>query len=297
MRTSVIELAVRLSALSSNELFRQIDVGATGTHLDLSDVIDINPAGLLNILLTVRWLKQLDQRVTMALPKDPRLVWKLHSLHLLGQLNALNVGYAGRTSNLKRFGEIELPHFSTDRIDTEEKSRRIGGGLYRHLLGMAGYPNAEAEAVANVVTELCGNLWEHCDSPEGGYSVIQVVSVGDRLSTIVALGDVGIGLRRSLTPYFKHHGISPTSDADVIREATRPGVSSKYRIRTSKRGEGLANVVRLTQKYGYHLGIRTGDTLLHFAPLQAQVPHVGAPFPGTQVFIALEHHVLTSGGR
>lgn len=297
MGTSFIKLAVRLSALSSNELFRQIDVRATSTHLDLSDVPDINPAGLLNILLTALWLKQLNQRVTVTLPKDPRLIWRLQRLHLLGHLHALDVGYSGLASNLKRFGEIELPYFGTDRIDTEEKSRRIGGGLYKHLLGMAGYPNTEAEAVGNVVTELCGNLWEHSDSPGGGYSIIQVVPVNGRLSTIVALGDVGIGLRRSLSSYFKHSGIVPSADADVIREAVRPGVSSKYMIRTSKRGEGLSNIVRLTQKHGYHLGIRTGDTFLHFSPVQPQIPHVGAPFPGVQVFIALEHQVLTSGGR
>ena len=293
MRTSTIKLSVRLGAISSNELFRQIDRGAKATHLDLADVPDITPAGMLYILLAAKWLQQLDQRVTMALPRDSRLVWKLQRLHVLGQLHALGVGYSGRIFNIKRFGDFELPYFRTDRVDTEEKSRRIGGELYKHLLSMAGYPNAEAEAVGNVVTELCGNLWEHSDSPEGGYSTIQVLPTAGRLSTIVALGDVGIGLRRSLASYFKRHGMSPVGDSDVIREAIRPGVSSRYMDRTSKRGEGLANIVRLTQKHGYHLGIRTGDTFLHFTPLPAQSPYVGVPFPGTQVFIALEHHVLT----
>lgn len=293
MRISTIKLSVRLGAISSNELFGKIDPGAKATHLDLTDVLDITPAGMLYILLAAKWLQQLDQRVTMALPRDSRLVWKLQRLHVLGQLHALDVGYSGRTYNLKRFGDIELPYYKTDRVDTEEQSRRIGGDLYKHLLGMAGYPNAEAEAVGNVVTELCGNLWEHSDSPGGGYLTIQVVQTTGRLSTIVALGDVGIGLRRSLASYFKKHGLAPSSDADVIREAIRPGVSSRYMDRASKRGEGLANIVRLTQKYGYHLGIRTGDTFLHFTPLPAQSSYVGVPFPGTQVFIALEHQVLT----
>lgn len=295
MQSVTVRLTTRLSALSSNILFRQLNGRAKVTYIDLSAVPDINPVGVVNLLLAAQYLKNLGQRVHIVLPADPQQVLRLKQVHFLGHLHSLGVSYSQVSlplaSRRKQFASF-LPVF---RLEDRRSIAHVAARVYQYLCGIPHYPPSEAEVFGSILSELCSNILEHSQSPGGGFVFVETIPRRERPSTIVALGDVGIGLRASLMPYFERHGKIPRDDASVIRQAVRPGVTSKFED-PSARGGGLDTVRRLTRRNQYHLGIRTGDTLLVFLASGGQLEHrdPDARFPGTQVYIALEHQVLTT---
>ena len=89
----IIKLRDRLSALSSNELFAQLDPAQPSTYFDLTAVADINTVGMLNLLLAMQWLRSRKQRVYVDIPKDPASVSRLRAMHFLGHLHSLGIAY------------------------------------------------------------------------------------------------------------------------------------------------------------------------------------------------------------
>lgn len=290
---TIMKLHNRLSALSSNELFAQLDPSQPSTRFDLTAVTEINAVGMLNLLLAIQWLRHHKQKVYVHLPKDPISLARLRAMHFLGHFHALGAVYPQVPQYPNLRDNLFGPRFPVIRIGNRKSPGEVAGNAYDHLRGLAGYPASEAEAVGNLMSELCGNLLEHSHSPGGGFAVMEVQSGAPRRpSTVIALGDIGIGLRQSLDPYYRSEGLAvPRQDVRIIREAVRAGVTSTG---APGRGGGLSSVRRLSRKNGYHLGIRSGNTLLLFAPNGREATYEGASFPGVQVYIALEHQVLTS---
>lgn len=122
--------------------------------------------------------------------------------------------------------------------------------LWDRLDGVVG-PGSRA-ALGEALWELGANVTEHSHSPGVMAAVVQG---GGRRDSYVhfAIGDAGIGIRRSFWEGGRYH---PPSDHEAIRLATKYLVSSKPE---SGRGQGLTETVEQVVGLDGRVTIRTGE--------------------------------------
>jgi hypothetical protein len=171
--------------------------------------------------------------VDLALPGDPDVRSWLSRMHLGDVLDAFEVRVEGTLPRVaerdRRDALIEL-----ERFDDSHGSDRLASFVWERLEG-----GADGEVV-NQLFEATGelglNVVEHAGSPAGGFVAAQRYKAGmpeERI--IVAVGDVGIGIRESLRLRY-----GDMTDAEAVRRAIQWNVS---RIQDEGRGQGLPGVV------------------------------------------------------
>jgi hypothetical protein len=150
-------------------------------------------------------------------------------------------------------------------------SRRSSGG---RLEG-----NASHEVVTQLYEatgELGLNVVEHAGSPAGGFVAAQLYQRGQPGErAIVAVGDVGIGIRESLREL---HG--PMSDGEAIERAIQRDVSGKP---DRGRGQGLTSVVEGVRDLGGTVRIRTGGASRSITRWAVDAADTPLPLEGTIV--------------
>lgn len=124
--------------------------------------------------------------------------------------------------------------------------------------------------------ELGLNVVEHAGSPAGGFVAAQLYRRGQPDErAIVAVGDVGIGIRESLREL---HG--PLSDAEAIDRAIQRDVSG---LPDPGRGQGLASVVEGVRGLGGVVRIRTGSAGRSITQGVSPATDMVSPLQGTIV--------------
>jgi hypothetical protein len=136
-----------------------------------------------------------------------------------------------------------------ERFRDAHGSDRLASFIWERLEG-----GADTEVV-NQLFEATGelglNVVEHAGSPSGGFVAAQRFKAGtpdERI--IVAVGDVGIGIRESLRPRY-----GDMTDDAAIRRAIQWNVS---RVPEEGRGQGLPGVVDGVRGLGGAVWIRSG---------------------------------------
>jgi hypothetical protein len=189
--------------------------------------------------------------VDLVLPEDLDVRSWLSRMHLGDVLDAFEVRVQGALPRVaerdRRDTLIELKRFG----DTHG-SDRLASFVWERLEG-----GADGEVV-NQLFEATGelglNVVEHAGSPAGGFVAAQRYKAGtpeERI--IVAVGDVGIGIRESLRPRY-----GDMTDAEAVRRAIQWNVS---RIQDEGRGQGLPGVVDGVRGLGGVVWIRSGVAL------------------------------------
>ena len=126
------------------------------------------------------------------------------------------------------------PCIELQRFDDSHGSDRLATFIWERLEG-----GADGEVVNQLFEatgELGQNVVEHAGSPVGGFVAAQRYKAGapeERI--IVAVGDVGVGIRESLRPRY-----GDMTDGEAITAAIRWNVSS---VPEEGRGQGLPGVV------------------------------------------------------
>ncbi len=132
------------------------------------------------------------------------------------------------------------------------------------------------------LSEVCQNIIEHSENK--GFVGIQKYRFQSMNRNVVkiAVMDVGIGFRKSLSERFKLR-----SDFDAIDRALLHGAS---RYEDEGRGHGLAAVRRFADQWQGKLSIRSGTARLSIIPAWARGRKKETnlrPFPGAQINIML----------
>jgi anti-sigma regulatory factor (Ser/Thr protein kinase) len=132
------------------------------------------------------------------------------------------------------------------------------------------------------LSEVCQNIIEHSENK--GFVGIQKYRFQNLNKNIVkiAVMDVGIGFRKSLSNRFKLKG-----DLDAIDKALLHGAS---RYEDEGRGHGLAAVRRFVNQWNGKISIRSGTAKLSIIPPWARGREQERgliPFPGSQINIML----------
>lgn len=228
-----------------------LDVNRGVATIDLSQQRFVDAYALVGLACFVASAARDGFPVDLLPPEDLDVRSWLSRMHLGDLVDAFDVRVMGTLPSVaerdRRDTLIEL-----ERFDDAHGSDRLASFVWERLEG-----GADGEVV-NQLFEATGelglNVVEHAGSPAGGFVAAQRYKAGtpeERI--IVAVGDVGIGIRESLRP--RYGGMT---DAEAVRRAIQWNVS---RIQDEGRGQGLPGVVEGVRELGGVVWIRSGVAL------------------------------------
>jgi len=226
-----------------------LDSGVAG--LDLARIAFVDAYALTGLACFVASAARDGLPVRVVLPEEPDVRSWLSRMHFGDALEAFDVHVVGDLPRVverdRRDALIELQRFKD-----AHGSDRLASFVWEWLEG-----GADGEVVNQLFEatgELGANVVEHAGSPSGGFVTAQRYKAGtpdERI--IVAVGDVGIGIRESLRPRY-----GEMTDDVAIARAVQWNVS---RVPDKGRGQGLPGVVDGVRGLGGTVWIRSGVAL------------------------------------
>jgi anti-sigma regulatory factor (Ser/Thr protein kinase) len=263
--------------------------------LDLSGVTFVDPFGLIATTLLLWNLPANGVPARIVLP-NARAQQKeynaLSYLYRMGFFDAVKDAamFEGDWEYLKSYQRWDRNLLlEITRIHTVEDINAIMDKT-ASILEDIGYSAVGATQFCEVISELCSNIVLHSHAEREGLVVVQTYQrrSGERF-VVLAIGDIGIGIRRSLA-LSPRYGKTLESDTHAIFRALQPGVS---RLEETGHGGGLTRVLQIVLRYTGRLDIRSGagHVFIKGEDRRGHKFHV-APFPGTQIRIALPEQRL-----
>jgi anti-sigma regulatory factor (Ser/Thr protein kinase) len=257
-------------------------------QIDLRDVAFIDPYGMLGLLEIGELCQIEDVKKTIVLPRSEEVFRYLGRMdffthakryfsleHSAGDL----AGRYQRSADSDVLLEITPIEKSNDIHFIVGKVRdRAQAILATHL----GYDERAINGFIVALSEICQNIIEHSENK--GFVGIQKYRFQSLNKNIVkiAVMDVGIGFRKSLSGRFRLRG-----DLDAIDKALLHGAS---RYEDEGRGHGLAGVRKFVNEWNGKLSIRSGTARLSIIPQWARGQEQDRNlifFPGSQINIML----------
>ncbi len=257
-------------------------------QIDLCDVSFIDPYGMLGLLEIGELCMLEDIKKTIILPRSVEVCAYLERMDFF--------------SHARRYFLFDQPHHTplpgknrnqeSDvllEITPIERSNDIhsivGTVRDRAQAILSNHLHYDERAINNFIvalSEVCQNIIEH--SENRGFVGIQKYRFTSMNKNVVriAVMDVGIGFRKSLSVRFKLRG-----DLDAIEKALLHGAS---RYEDEGRGHGLASVRRFVDQWHGKLSIRSGTARLSIIPPWSRGREQEANltfFPGAQINILL----------
>jgi len=257
-------------------------------QIDLSTVSFIDPYGMLALLEIGELCMIEDVRKTIILPRSEEVCRYLDRLNFFTYAKSyFAFEHTATFTPGKHQGSIDsdvlleiTPIEKSNDIHTivgkvRERAQAI---LARHLH----YDDRAINGFIVALSEICQNIIEHSENK--GFVGIQKYHYQSLNKNIVkiAVMDVGVGFRKSLSDRFKLR-----SDIEAIDKALLHGAS---RYEDEGRGHGLAAVRRFVEQWQGKLSIRSGTARLSIIPPwargNAQDRNL-VSFPGSQINIIL----------
>jgi anti-sigma regulatory factor (Ser/Thr protein kinase) len=151
------------------------------------------------------------------------------------------------------------------------------------------YPRPQAAQFSTILSEVTQNIIEHAEA--GGWVATQTYTwqrrLGGRKVVVIAVMDLGIGFRSSLTSAHATRFADRWSDATALESAFMHGMS---RFHDPGRGQGLQQIRRNVNRWGGKFSIRSGTARIadvppweEGSPLDENLPYL----PGAQICIIL----------
>jgi hypothetical protein len=257
-------------------------------QIDLRDVSFIDPYGMVGLLEIGELCMLEDVKKTVLLPQSGEVCAYLERMDFFT--------YANRYFNLEYSAPDLSGHYnrSSDsdvllEITPIERSNDIHAivGTVRDraqaiLATHLHYDDRAINSFIVALSEVCQNVTEHSENK--GFVGIQKYRFQSMNKNVVkiAVMDVGIGFRKSLSGRFKLR-----SDLDAIDKALMHGAS---RYEDEGRGHGLAAVRRFVEQWQGKLSIRSGTARLSLIPpwARGKAKEMNLrTFPGSQINILL----------
>ena len=255
-------------------------------QIDLGGVSFIDPYGMLALLEIGELCMIEDVKKTVVLPRSAEVCRYLDRMDFFSFARRYftldppqppsTTERAGESDVLLEITPIERSsdiHFIVGRV--RDRAQAI---LATHLR----YDERAVSGFIVALSEVCQNIIEH--SENRGFVGVQKYrypSLGRNIVKIAVM-DVGVGFRKSLSGRFKLK-----SDYEAIEKALLHGAS---RHEDEGRGHGLAAVRRFAKEWDGRLSIRSGTARLSIIPKWARgrAQEQGlAIFPGSQINIVL----------
>src|SRR3990172_2108418 len=179
-----------------------------GARLLLEDVEFIDPYGLVSLWVIVRYLRRRFSRVRVILPQDRDLQSYLRrmnfSVAIRGIARLENDQHWKRVTGKPSDVLLEMTTIEKQ-ADVVKVTRDILTRIGRILRSELQYDDKDITAFSTVVAEVCTNVFDH--SEDTGMVAAQRYTKSDGTKyAIVAVADLGIGVRESLEKRYREAG-------------------------------------------------------------------------------------------
>jgi anti-sigma regulatory factor (Ser/Thr protein kinase) len=257
-------------------------------QIDLRDVTFIDPFGMLGLLEIGELCMLEDVKKTVLLPQSGEVCAYLERMDFFPHARryfTLDQGISQPPNQKSRSLESDVLLEITSIERSNDIHAIVGTVRGRAESILATHLRYDDRAINNFIvalSEICQNIIEHSENK--GFVGIQKYRFQSMNRNVVkiAVMDVGIGFRKSLSGRFKLR-----SDLDAIERALLHGAS---RYEDEGRGHGLAAVRRFIDQWQGKLSIRSGTARRAIIPKwargKAQETNLRA-FPGSQINILL----------
>ncbi len=253
--------------------------------IDLGNASFIDPHGMVGLLEIGELCLLEDVRKSVILPRSGEVIRYLGRMDFLTHAKRYFSLEGDASASLHRGADTDVLleitpiersndiHFIVGRV--RDRAQAI---LARHLH----YDDRAINGFIVALSEVCQNIIEHSENK--GFVGIQKYhypSLGKNIVKIAVM-DVGIGFRKSLSNRFKLRG-----DLDAIDKALLHGAS---RYEDEGRGHGLAGVRKFVTEWNGKLSIRSGTAKLSLIPKwsRGREEERGLiAFPGAQINMLL----------
>ena len=271
---------LNIGPIGLEELYALItDIPTTSRFIfDMKRVRQVEPCGIIALL-------SLARHCTISSGNRVILINLQESVYTyLNQINLFNfaeqwlttIGYTGNNGSnaLDSRHVIELVKIHKKR-DVETTVDEVEG-LFSPIVSGLG-----AGSLLSLVSELCANIYEHSQDPNGLALIYGYCSENsDQVIIRLAVGDIGCGVPASIYKWYGKIGDEPI---DYMRAAIGVATSRE----TRKGGYGLPRVQEIVAEYKGYLCLRSGTAALTYCDNKWEERKYLNPILGTQVSIEI----------
>jgi anti-sigma regulatory factor (Ser/Thr protein kinase) len=257
-------------------------------QIDLRAVSFIDPYGMLGLLEIGELCMLEDVKKTVILPKSDEVLAYLDRMNFFSHANRyflLEPSASNGNEKYQRSADSDVLLEITPIEKSNDIHFIVGKVRDRAQAILATHLRYDERAINGFIvalSEICQNIIEHSENK--GFVGIQKYRFPSLNKNIVkiAVMDVGVGFRKSLSHRFKLQ-----NDLEAIDKALLQGAS---RYEDEGRGHGLAGVRKFVNQWNGKLSIRSGTARLSIIPSWARGNDKMrglTNFPGAQINILL----------
>lgn len=261
--------------------------------IDLSNVEFAYPPGIVALCLAVNYRGQKGKPTQLTLPEAPEeddVVAYLNRIDLFDSLPR-ETRICQNLSSLEQHARNPSHEFTEVLVLEEEGIGDANIVVQRFLQSHVKHWRRPYE----VFNEVLLNARDHSSVPEVpkddgaetelGFGVLHVQAYEDRLE--LAVGDIGVGIRKSLNTCPDHDFRRSTR---AIWAALEKGASRFSHMRDCERGGGLRRVKDVIEEVNGELDLRSYGGSAHLANGSIKYDGYPNPFPGTLARVKLPSH-------
>lgn len=257
-------------------------------HLRFAD-----PFGMLGLLAVGEYARRTAERAVLQLPEEADVVGYMARMDFFEHAERLFEIHGGTKRRRPEEGShsqvlLEITAVNSHQ-DVHSVVDRVNRRAIEILTTQLNYPRPQAAQFSTILSEVTQNIIEHAEA--GGYVATQTYSykkrLGGRKVVLIAVMDLGIGFKASLTSAHATRFADRWSDATALESAFMHGMS---RFHDPGRGQGLQQIRRNVNRWGGRFSIRSGTARIadvpdwdEGSPMDRNLPYL----PGAQICITI----------
>jgi anti-sigma regulatory factor (Ser/Thr protein kinase) len=255
-------------------------------HLRFAD-----PFGMLGLLALAQYVGRTGEAPILQLPDEGDVVGYMARMDFFEQAESLFEIHGGTKKKRQDGGSDVLLEITAvnSHQDVHSVIDRVNSRAIDILTKQLNYPRPQAAQFSTILSEVTQNIVEHAEA--GGWVATQTYTwqrrLGGRKVVIIAVMDLGIGFRSSLSSAHATRFADRWNDATALESAFMHGMS---RFHDPGRGQGLQQIRRNVNRWGGKFSIRSGTARIadvpvweEGSPLDENLPYL----PGAQICIIL----------
>ena len=255
-------------------------------HLRFAD-----PFGMLGLLALGQYAGRKAEKPILQLPDEGDVVGYMARMDFFEQAEELfEIHGSSRRKRVEGGSDVLLEITPVNsHQDVIGIVDRVNKRAVDILISQLNYPRAQAARFSVILSEVCQNITEHAEA--GGWVATQTYTykkrLGGRKVVVIAVMDLGIGFRTSLTSTHATRFAERWTDATALETAFMHGMS---RFHDPGRGQGLQQIRKNVNQWGGKFSIRSGTARIadvpsweEGSPLDENRPYL----PGAQICIIL----------
>jgi anti-sigma regulatory factor (Ser/Thr protein kinase) len=257
-------------------------------HLRFAD-----PFGMLGLLSLGQYVKSMGEQAILQLPEEADVVGYMDRMDFFDHATKffeIPGGVKRRRTEEAASSQVLLEITGVNsHQDVHGVVDRVNTKAIDILTSQLNYPRGQAAQFSTVLSEVTQNIIEHAEA--GGFVATQTYTYKKRLGgkrvVVIAVMDLGIGFKASLTSAHATRFADRWNDATALESAFMHGLS---RFHDPGRGQGLQQIRRNVNRWGGRFSIRSGSARIadvpdwdEGSPMDQNLPY----FPGAQICIIL----------